>query len=388
MAIIKLVDEIVNADNNNEITAGVFMDLSKAFDTLNHDILLSKMNNYGFRGIVLEWFRNYLSNRKQYVVYNNHNSKIKSIDTGMPQGSILGPLGFIIYVNDIPNCVPDLSCILYADDTSVLASHQDLKTLNDVMSRGIQNLNEWFKSNKLSLNLKKTNSMLFGTQNKTNKTDDFKLSLDNIEIERVNTFKFLGVTVDQNLSWKTHIDNLRKKCCSSVGILYKVNKFLPESALLSLYHTLVLSHFSYGITGWSSASDSHKSKLHIMQKRALRAISNSNFRSHSNPLFINYNQLKVFDLCNLNIGSFMYNYCNNLLPSAFNNLFNTNDDYHTYNTRNASDFKYPKIRTELGRKSISYQGVKIWNDIPNHIKKSKNIGSFRHSYKNVLISQY
>ena len=229
--------------------------------------------------------------------------------------------------------------------------------------------------------------MLFGSINNASKTNhDFNLSLDNIEIDRVNAFKFLGVTVDQNLSWKNHIDHLRKKCCSSIGILHKVNKFLPESALLSLYYTLVLSHFNYGISTWSSASNVHKNKLHIIQKRALRAVSNSNFRSHSNPLFIKYNQLKVFDLCNLNIGTFMYNYCNNLLPSAFNDMFNSNN--HNYNTRNASDFKYPKIRTELGRKSISYQGVKIWNEIPKYIKTSKNIKSFKHSYKNALISQY
>ncbi len=125
-----------------------------------------------------------------------------------------------------------------------------------------------------------------------------------------------------------------------------------------------------------------------MQKRALRAVSNSNYRCHSNPLFIKYNQLKVFDLCNLNTGAFMYNYCHNSLPSTFNNMFKTNANNHNYNTRNASDFKYPKIRTELGRKSISYQGVNIWNDIPNQIKTCKNMKSFKHSYKEDLISKY
>ena len=231
--------------------------------------------------------------------------------------------------------------------------------------------------------------MLFGTQNKINKIDnDFKLSLDNIEIDRVRAFKFLGVTLDQNLNWKSHIDNLRKKCCSSVGILYKINKFLPESALLSLYFTLILSHFNYGITAWSSASETDKNKLHIIQKRALRAVSKSEYRSHSNPLFIKYNQLKVFDLCNLNIGTFMYNYCNDQLPPAFNNMFKTNGDNHNYNTRHASDFEYPKSRTAFGHKSVSYQGAKIWNNIPKHIKTSKELKSFKHSYKTALISDY
>ena len=195
MAVIKLVDKIVNAANNNEITTGIFLDLSKAFDTIKHDILLDKMAHYGFRGIVLDWFKSYLTNRKQFVEYNNCKSTIRLINSGMPQGSILGPLGFIIYVNDIPNSVPDLSLILFADDTSAFTSHKDLSTLNVIMNNGLSKLNTWFKS-KLSLNLKKTNYMLLGTHNKTNHSKDkFKLSIDDTEVKEVSTFKFLGITV-------------------------------------------------------------------------------------------------------------------------------------------------------------------------------------------------
>ena len=221
MAIIKLVDKIVNAANNNEITAGIFLDLSKAFDTIKHNILLDKMAHYGFRGIVLDWFKSYLTNRKQFVEYNNRKSTIRLINSGMPQGSILGPLGFIIYVNDIPNSVPDLSLILFADDTSAFTSHKDLSTLNNIMNNGLSKLNTWFKSNKLSLNLKKTNYMLLGTRNKTNQSKDkFKLSIDDTEVKEVSTFKFLGITVDQNLTWKNHVDDLAKKCSRSIGILH------------------------------------------------------------------------------------------------------------------------------------------------------------------------
>ena len=389
MAITKLVEKIVDASNNNETTAGVFLDLSKAFDTIKHDILLDKMAHYGFRGTVLKWFKNYLTSRKQFVDYNNHTSATKLINSGMPQGSILGPLGFIIYVNDIPNSVPDLSFILFADDTSAFTSHQDIVTLNTVMNNGLIKLNTWFRSNKLSLNLKKTNYMLFGTRNKTNQiNNDFKLTLNNNDIDRVKAFKFLGVTVDENLTWKNHVDVLAKKCSSSIGILYKVKQFLPESALVSLYNTLVLSHINYGITSWSSAGTVDKNRLHVLQKRALRAISNSDFRSHSNPLFIKYNQLKVFDLCNLNIGTFMYKYCNNLLPPAFNNMFTYNADNHNYNTRYASDFEYPNNKLEFSNKSICYQGVKIWNNIPNHVKNASNIKSFKSTYRETAISKY
>ena len=389
MAIIKLVDKIVQATNNDEITAGLFLDLSKAFDTIKHDILLDKMAHYGIRGLVLEWFKNYLSNRKQFVDYNSHTSELKSISSGMPQGSILGPLGFIIYVNDIPNSVPELSLILYADDTSAFTSHKDISELNNIMNDGLKKLNGWFQSNKLSLNTKKSNVMLFGTHIKTKQYENkLKLSLDNVEIKCVNACKFLGVTIDQNLTWENHIIEVAKKCSSSIGILYKMKNFLPETALLSLYNTLVLSHINYGITAWSSAGVSAKTRLHILQKRALRAISHSDFRSHSNPLFIKYNQLKIGELCKLNIGTFMYKYCNNLLPSTFNLMFTTNADTHNYNTRFASNFKYPNNKLEFGKKSISYRGVEIWNNISDEIKNSENTKGFKGTYKKFLVSQY
>ena len=148
--------------------------------------------------------------------------------------------------------------------------------------------------------------MLLGTRNKTNQCKDkVKLSIDDTEVKEVSTFKFLGITVDQNLTWKNHVDDLAKKCSRSIGILYKVKQFLPESALLSLNYTLFLSHINYGITAWSSATSVDKNRLHFLQKRALRAVSNSEYRSHSNPLFIKYNQLKISDLCNHNIGIYL-----------------------------------------------------------------------------------
>ena len=140
---------------------------------------------------------------KQFVDYNSHTSELKSISSEMPQGSILGPLGFIIYVNDIPNSVPELSLILYADDTSAFTSHKDISELNNIMNDGLKKLNGWFQSNKLSLNTKKSNVMLFGTHIKTKQYENkLKLSLDNVEIKCVNACKFLGVTIDQNLTWE------------------------------------------------------------------------------------------------------------------------------------------------------------------------------------------
>ena len=170
--------------------------------------------------------------------------------------------------------------------------------------------------------------------------------------------------------------------------MYTVKRYLPETALLTLYNTLFLSYINYGITAWSSTGNVGKEKLHILQKRALRAISNSEFRSPSNPLFIKYNNLKVTDLCNLNIGTFMFKYRNNLLPPSFDNMFTINADNHHYDTRHASDFEFPKNKLDFGNRSICYQGVKTWNNIPTHVKNCTSLKSFKVSYKETLILNY
>lgn len=184
------------------------------------------------------------------------------------------------------------------------------------------------------------------------------------------------------------IDNLAKKCSSSIGILYKIKNYLPEKALVNLYHTLFLSHITYAITAWGTAGCTIKNRLHVLQKRALRAISNKEYRCHSSPLFVKYNQLKIDDLCKLNVATFMYKYSNKILPSLFDDMFITNSSNHNYNTRFASNFQFPINKLEFGNKSISHQGAKVWNNIPSNIKDAKNIHIFKNNYKDNLISQY
>ena len=159
--IIEIQDRIIKELNSGKEVIAVFMDLSKAFDALSHEILLQKLQYYGVRGICLDWFRSYLSNRKQFTVYNYNNSQLRDIDTGVPQGSILGPLLFIIYINDIVNSCNDPHLILYADDTSLLASHKDMNVLIETLNENLAKITKWFKCNKLSLNVSKTQCILF-----------------------------------------------------------------------------------------------------------------------------------------------------------------------------------------------------------------------------------
>ena len=220
MALITAIDYITDSLDKKSHTVGVFLDLSKAFDTVNHDILLSKLGHYGIRGSALQWFRSYLSGRTQSVKFNNILSLQKAINVGVPQGSILGPLLFIIYINDLPNVSPKLKSIIFADDTTLFLSGKDLLEIKRDLNSELIKLSRWFESNKLSVNIKKTHYMLFSLhKNVQNTLLDFRIN--ETPLGRVSNTKYLGVYIDGNLNWVSHINHVYKKLRKSVGILKK-----------------------------------------------------------------------------------------------------------------------------------------------------------------------
>jgi retron-type reverse transcriptase len=220
-ALIELIDQITNSIDKNKTTIGIFIDLRKAFDTINHELLLKKLDTYGIRGIVNGWVKSYLSNRDQYVKYNGTNSDKLEVLCGVPQGSILGPLLFILFINDLCNVSELINFILFADDTNLFASGNNVEKLCRNINRELVNLNDWFMLNKLSLNVQKTNFILFG------KTNKLKVSIDiaGENIEQVQCTKFLGVLVDENLNWKNHITYLKQKLSKCIGIVYRSRFF-------------------------------------------------------------------------------------------------------------------------------------------------------------------
>ena len=365
MAVIELVDKIVNAVERNEPTLSVFLDLSKAFDTINHDILLYKLEYYGFRGVALDWFKSYLSNRKQFVRYQMHDSDHKIINCGVPQGSILGSLLFILYINDIVNTTSLLELILFADDTTLLFSHPDIASQNEIINKELQEICNWFQANKLSGNAGKTNYMVLGTHHNTRKFIDINqdinvlnesestnsrdlekeilnIKLDGVSLNRVVSTKFLGVIIDENLTCKHHIDAISKTISRNTGMLTKLKHFVPENILYSLYCTLILPYINYGVLIWGNTSKIYLDKIFKLQKWAIRTISNSHYRSHTGPLFSKFNVLNVHDTFKLNLGIFMYKHHSNQLPPIFS----------TYFTKRLNMFKHTITQQEMPKTTV------------------------------------
>ena len=236
--LLDLVETVTNAIDKGKHGVGVFVDLRKAFDTVNHDILLEKMKSYGIRGISLELIKSYLSNRQQYVTYGNKNSKLIKIQCGVPQGSILGPTLFLLYINDIKNVSKLLKFIIFADDTNIFYSNENIEILEATINTELEKLAYWFKANKLSLNVGKTSFILFS---KRRIQRDVNISIDDKAINKVNEIKFLGVIIDKNLNWTAHIESVYKKIYKSIGIMYRAkNKTFGRKYL----YTVLFNHIT------------------------------------------------------------------------------------------------------------------------------------------------
>ena len=338
-ALISITEYIRGLLDDGHYVCGVFVDLEKAFDTVNHKILCEKLNHYGLRGKVNNLIQSYLSNRRQFVSINGFDSEIKELSCGVPQGSSLGPLLFLIYINDFRLCLNKTNSGHFADDTFIVYSSKKLKSIETVINTELKQVVQWLRLNKLSLNSDKTELIFFHSQRQTLSYENISIKFSGKKLYPVDKVKYLGMFIDKYLSWNFHIQQLSKKLSRANGILSKLRHNVPIDTCLQVYYAIFYSHLIYGCNIWGLTTEENLKKIEILQKKCVRIMTFSDFNSHTNPLFIELKLLKVRDIINSQQLLLVYNYYNNTLPIDIQNLFKFSRDMHTTNLQIKSALK-------------------------------------------------
>ena len=388
--LIQFANKIFQALNSKtpEYTIGIFLDIKKAFDCVDFNILLEKLKHYGFSGAPLLWFKNYLENRSQFVNLNGTYSNMKNISQGVPQGSILGPILFLLYINDLPFS-NNLFTSLFADDTVFVKSSSNIDSLLNETNIELGKAFEWFKANKLTLNVSKTKYMIFRNKKMHINDSVIDLKVDGKSLERIGEnfeskyFKFVGMRLDEYMSWKYHLEHVCYKVSIGNNILNRTKNFLPLYVRKSLYNSLVKSQIMYGIILYGGSTNQGMKRLELTQKKCIRNIANSGYRSHTTPKFLTLNLLKIKDIFKFESMIFMYKYANDLHPNSLSGLF-----YPLSNNNRTLSFKTSIIKGKSLESFPSAFLPKIWNNLHINTKTITKLISFKKIVKKDLLGNY
>jgi hypothetical protein len=386
LAIVDMIEKLSTSLENNEHTLGVFLDLSKAFDTIDHTILLQKLAYYGIRGTALNWIQSYLSNREQCVQFNGAISEYKNIVCGVPQGSVLGPLLFLLYMNDIPKVCKHLSLILFADDTNAFCSHKDIEILYKNVNNEMAKLIDWFKVNKLSLNVSKTNYILFTKSKKLKEIALPNLYIDNQIIQEAQYAKFLGVYLDKNLTWEKHIEIITTRVAKSIGIIRRLKPYLTPNIIKTLYCTMILPHITYCNAIWTNTSQARLKKLKSLQKQSIKLFSQT---AGGQDIFKSEKVLKLEDIGGLQLYTILRDFHNGNLPSSLSNIFMLNTQLHPHNTRTRDNLHSTHHQTKAAQQKPSYKAIQLWNNTDTSTRTDIiKLQYFKQNIKKKIIETY
>ena len=360
----------------------VFLDLAKAFDTVSHHILLKKLNMYGIKGRTHDWFSSYLSNRMQQCTVEGCFSKPLPLSCGVPQGSILGPLLFIIYINDLPFSLSNSKPRMYADDTILSASAVSSTELFSKMNTDLINIRNWLLANKLSLNVTKTEYMLFGSTHRlSNLGKPNILKIGDEEIKRVDKTKYLGMSLDEQLTWTEHIEQLCLRVNRSINGLKQARHYVPTDTLKLMYNALIQPTFDYCDTVYDSLNAGLADQLQKLQNRAARIITFQGYDTRSQEILKQLNWENLALRREKRLGAIMYDIINKHAPTYLSDLFITNKDSNVYKSHlreNALNINLNHIpKTEYFKHSFMYRGMKNWNSLPTTVKLSQSKAIFK-----------
>ena len=375
-ALINLTELIYDGLDNRDYILNILIDLSKAFDTVNHSILIDKLFIYGIRGLPLMWLKSYLKDRKQYVGIGDSASSLKTLNLGVPQGSILGPLLFLIYINDLPSVSEVLSPTLFADDTTLTIAHPNYDELVEKVNYELKPIISWTQANRLTVNVNKTEMILITNRSQTN-TDD-QIILNDEFLKFNESVMFLGVKIDRGLTFSSHISYITNKLSKSTGIFYRIRDNLNEKARIKFYYGFMYPLISYNILAWGGTYDTYLNSVIVQQKKIIRLIANADRLAHTTPLFHQYKILKIVDVYRYFISVYIF-------KARKSGLF-TSDPVRL--TRNMDSAVPTFRRLTSTQHSVSFAGPNIWNHLPENIRLIDKLPKFKFELKNYLLDQY
>lgn len=387
-ALTKVTDEWLSSADKRSYTGALFIDLKKAFDMVDHKILLRKLSFIGINGILHKWFYDYLSNRKMFTSINNVISKELIVTHGVPQGSILGPILFLIYINDLSNVFNSCRLHLYADDTVIYFSNVNPTVVQYVLNDELLSLSHWMSQNKLYINCEKTVCMLMGTKLMLNKHNTLNLKLGGNTINQVKNIKYLGMHIDSELKWDLHVSELVKKIGKMVSFLGRLKYLLSESYLNLIYQSVILPHFDYADIIWQSSPQTYLDQLQKLQNRAGRIILKINPSSHTS-IFKIHDLLKWETLKtrrNKHMYIMLYNIFHNLTPEYMKN--NLSKKETKYALRNVDNLILPKPNSNYCKRTFFYRGSKMYNELPINLRRPNTVTLFRNGLNEWIVDCY
>lgn len=378
-AILKHVEHLYEILNSKLNALEIFIDFSKAFDTINFSILLAKLDLYGIKGMALKYFSSFLTDRKQCVRINGVTSSLMSVSQGVPQGSVLGPLLFLLYINEIPNISVNFHPVLFADDTTLTFTARNILDLTSLCNSELVIFLDWASANKLTVNASKTTFNIVSNIFNSAVHPTPPVYLNNSEIQLEQSIKYLGVFLDSRLKFIDHIDFTSRKLSKTAGILNRLKNIVPVSILKNLYYALAFPYLKYCNLIWGGTCPSHLQPLFLIQKKIIRIINKKSYLHPTSELFYNSCILKLEDIHKFELAVFMYK--NHGLP-----IFHRNR--HNYFTRNFESPSPLFQRLSLTQQSIFYRGPIVWNDLPVVVRSSPSLPSFKQNLKKHFLSFY
>ena len=385
-ALVKLIDQWMSCIDKGDLVGSLFIDFRKAFDVVDHEILMKKLKLYKLSETSLSWFSSYLSERKQAVYNGQDHSEFIQIKSGVPQGSILGPTLFLLFLNDLPLFTKFCFCDFYADDATFHTHSDNLETIEHSLQTDGNIAKTWGKENKMHIHYVKTTCMIAGTTHTLREKPQLNIQIDGHDIANVSQQKLLGVIIDDKLTWSPHIEKVCSAMSSKISLLRQLAKYVSVDILKKFYQGYILPLIDYGSITWSGTSTANLERIHKLQKRAARIILHRDYSTPSSDMFIELGWQPITKRLAFNKAVFTYKALNGHTPQYITELLKPvaqTRDRHLRSSSNGT-LAVPRSWSTVFDRSFAVSAPKLWNSLPVELRSSQTLNGFKSDLKMTL----